>query len=121
MERPDEVSYSDYQEACRRSSICMGALKLCPPDEAVEHWLPELTRNIAVVFSFVGSNMTARMVPQFGEVTNAMQAAKDAGSRPAPNPVLDAAKARAEYERQQQDKRDAKPSFTPPTESEERL
>jgi hypothetical protein len=97
------VSYSDYVVACRRGEACCVALAACGSDEAVDHGLPELTKAIAVIFSFVGSNMTARKLPQFADVTNAMQAAKDVPVRRRdPSPVLDAAKGelfpRAEYE-----------------------
>lgn len=81
----DEVSYSDYLKACRRLERCGDALAHCAVDEAAEHWLPELTRHIAIIFSFVGSNMTARHTNTYYETTAALQAAKDGVHSPPNN------------------------------------
>lgn len=77
----DEVTHSDYVKACRAIEQCGMALAVADPDEAAEHWLPKLTLNLAVVFSYVGSNMTARHVPQFVATQAALDAAKDGGSQ----------------------------------------
>lgn len=73
----DEVTYTVYRAACRRVEACGEALRACDVDEAAEHWLPELTKAIAIVFSFVGSNMTARHLNTYWETVVALQAAKD--------------------------------------------
>lgn len=75
----DEVSHSDYLKACERIKRCGDGLRKADPDEAAEHWLPELTQHIAVVFSYVGSNMTARHVPRYVETVANLQGAKDVG------------------------------------------
>ena len=73
----DEVSASDYRRACDRLHFIASILPGCDPDEAAEHWLPELTKQIALVFNFVGSNMTARHVPGYARTVGALEAAKE--------------------------------------------
>lgn len=77
LEPRDEVSFSDYQEACRALSRNANQLEGARPDEAAEHYLPEITRHIAIIFSFVGSNMTARHVPKYVRAQAALDRAKD--------------------------------------------
>lgn len=79
----DEVTLAQYQGACEGLAHCAGGLATCLPDEAVDHWLPELTRHTAIIFAFVGDNMTGRKVPRYHETVAAMQRAKDVtASRP---------------------------------------
>lgn len=73
----DEVSFSDYLTACKRLAQTAVALQHCEPDEAAEHHLPAMTRHTAIIFSFVGSNMTARHVPGYQQTVADLQAAKD--------------------------------------------
>jgi hypothetical protein len=77
MDRPDEVSYSDYRRACDELQRHAAALRDAAPDEAAEHWLPGATRELALIFSFVGSNMTARHVPHYLKTVAVYQAIKD--------------------------------------------
>lgn len=82
----DEVSYSDYRRACRRMEIAAEALGMgADPDEAAQHWLPELVKHVAVIFSFVGSNMTARHMRHYGETVAALEAAKQGILPPDPS------------------------------------
>lgn len=73
----DEVSYSDFRRACRRLQHLGEAMASADPDEMAEHWLPELTKCEALIFSFVGSNMTARHVPGYQRTVAESQAARD--------------------------------------------
>lgn len=73
----DEVSYTDFLRACRKLEHLGAAMRSADPDEMAEHWLPELTRCEALIFSFVGSNMTARHVPGYQRTVAELQAAKD--------------------------------------------
>lgn len=75
-EQKDEITASDYRAACMGIEHCAVALQQCAPDEAILHWLPKLTRDIAVVFSFVGDNATMRHVPKYLETVGALEAAK---------------------------------------------
>lgn len=72
----DEVSYSDYRKACAGLAKCGHSLRDADPDEGAEHWLPEITKHIAVIFSFVGSNMTARHLPRYAQTVAQLEAAK---------------------------------------------
>lgn len=72
----DEVTHSDYIRACEGLEIAAEALRQADSDEAVQHWLPRLVMHVAVVFSFVGSNMTARHVPHYHETVAGLEAAK---------------------------------------------
>lgn len=76
-DRPDEVSYSDYLAACNGLERCAKGLAESGPDEAVEHWLIQLTQHAAIIWSFIGSNMTARNATLYERITAALQAAKD--------------------------------------------
>lgn len=78
----DEVTLAQYQNACNEIIASAIALRDVHPDEAVEHWLPKMTQATAVVFAYVGDNMTARHVPRYGETVAAMQAAKDVTPAP---------------------------------------
>lgn len=81
VDQSDEVTFTEYLEATdalQRVAVGLGKAR---PDEAAEHWLPELTRLTAVIFSFVGSNMTARHVPHYARTVAALNAAKDVGAR----------------------------------------
>lgn len=73
----DEVSASDYHRACLKLEHIGLQLRVADADEAVQHWLPELTLATAIIFSFVGSNMTARHVPRYARTVAELQAAKD--------------------------------------------
>jgi hypothetical protein len=72
----DEVTFTEYLRACRRLEECAGALSDADPDEAAEHWLPELTRHVQVIFAFVGVNMTARHVGHYARTVAALEEAK---------------------------------------------
>jgi hypothetical protein len=81
-ESRDEVSYSDYQKACSGLARDAAGLAEADPDEAAEHYLPQITQHIAIIFSFVGSNMTARHVPKFVRSQAALDRAKDRAPEP---------------------------------------
>lgn len=75
---PDEITHSQYRAACLGIERCGKALAgLHDIDEAITHWLPELTRHTAVVFSYVGDNATMRNVPQYVQTVADMEMAKD--------------------------------------------
>lgn len=73
---PDEVSYSDYRAACKHLADVAAQMQVAEPDEAATHWLPELTRLTALIFNFVGNNMTARHVPRYARTVAELEAAK---------------------------------------------
>jgi hypothetical protein len=85
MEPTDEVSYTQYRHACRRLSHLASNLEAADPDEAVEHYLPLMTREIALIFSFVGSNATMRHLHTYARTVADLQAAKE-GKLPDHNP-----------------------------------
>jgi hypothetical protein len=76
----DEVSFSDYLTACEDLRRCADGLLTARPDEAALHYLPILVEQTAIIFSFVGSNMTARHVAGYLQTTNDYQKAKDVGT-----------------------------------------
>jgi hypothetical protein len=73
----DEVSYTQYRNACAALARIGEHLQTADPDEAAEHYLPEMTHQVALIFSFVGSNMTARHVPRYAQTVAELEAAKD--------------------------------------------
>ena len=76
MAQADEVSFTQYRDACAAVERLGNQLKTASPDEAAEHHLPELTREVSLIFGFVGVNMTARHVPRFTRTVEEMEAAK---------------------------------------------
>lgn len=80
----DEVSFSDYRKACVRLQQVGESLLSADPDEAAEHWLPILTLQLSLIWSFVGVNMTARHTSTFTQTVADLEAAKDRASSPPP-------------------------------------
>lgn len=79
-EVPDEVSYSDFRQACARIKRLGERMAGAEPDELAEHYLPDLSKQYALVFSFTGSNMTARHLPLYHRTLAELEAAKDRAS-----------------------------------------
>lgn len=84
-ESTDEVTYTDYRKACERLIVhAAGLLNAADPDEAAEHYLPLVTQHIAIIFAYVGANMTARHTARYAATVAALQAAKSPDVTSAP-------------------------------------
>lgn len=77
MPETDEVTYSDYLLACNRLAAVADGLAEATPDQAIDHWLPRLVQQAALIFSFVGSNGTMRKTQAYLRTVAEMEAAKE--------------------------------------------